>query len=587
MKKLMGAIAFSVILFIGTTGASAQDADMPRVDISGEVRRPQSLSMRDLARFGGEEVRVCEIDGEGNFQGVFMYRGVPLKHLLELAAAAKEDAPFHKLIDLAVEVRGANGSRALLSWGEIMYRQPSNAIIAYRAEPVMPQKDCSSCHKKGEFEKWRAPLSRTIALPRLVLAGDSRTGRSIEGVVSIAVFECAPSMPYVRLKDEQSPSIALVRNGTRIGEVKDLAKFPHRETRVLQVGDGKGFHGAKSFIGVPLAEVLAAQGVAYAPGALFVVSSPGGYRSVFSAGELFLDRMGSGIVLADSAPGSDTLVPGKFSLVFADDVSADRWVKAVDKIEMIEPAKAPMLYIVGVGCGDVSLLTHEAVTCMAKADTFVCTQDIADRFAQYMGSKPVLYDPLLSLANYQKKKNPGLADAEIKARVEEARKEQIKSLKDALAKDMTVAFLEYGDPTIYGSWTYWLYEQVPRARVKVIPGVSAFNAANAMIGVNAAVNGAVVLTVPDGIRRNEDLVRAAGKNGDTIAVFVGLHELKTIVPIFQKYYAADTPVIIAYKAGYARDGKLLKSTLAAVLADAEKEKEKFLGLIYVGPALRQ
>jgi precorrin-4 methylase len=116
--------------------------------------------------------------------------------------------------------------------------------------------------------------------------------------------------------------------------------------------------------------------------------------------------------------------------------------------------------------------------------------------------------------------------------------------------------------------------------------VSAFNAANAMIGRNVAARGSVVITVPDGIRKNEAMLAAVAKNGDTIAIFVGLADLPELMPVLKKYYTDDTPVAIAYRAGYAASGKLVRTDIARVRDVVEKEGERFLGVIYIGPEVR-
>jgi precorrin-4 methylase len=203
-----------------------------------------------------------------------------------------------------------------------------------------------------------------------------------------------------------------------------------------------------------------------------------------------------------------------------------------------------------------------------------------------MGGKPVLYDPLLSLPHYYSKMNPGVPMDEVKRRVEKLRADNITLIKDALKAGKTVAFLEYGDPTIYGSWTYWLYEHFSRDEVRVVPGVSSFNAANAMIGTNVARSGSVIITVPDGIKNNEAMVQAAAKHGDTLAIFIALNEVNNLLPVLRKYYSDGTPVFVVYKAGYSNEGQLIRSTMKEFPGVIEREKEKFLGLIYIGADLK-
>ena len=107
-----------------------------------------------------------------------------------------------------------------------------------------------------------------------------------------------------------------------------------------------------------------------------------------------------------------------------------------------------------------------------------------------------------------------------------------------------------------------------------------------MIARNVAINGSVIITVPNGIRTNEALVKAAAEKGETLAIFVGLTEMKSLIPIFNRYYRGSTPVIVVYRAGYEKEGRLIKTDLSNVLGIIEEDREKHLGLIYIGEALR-
>ena len=98
------------------------------------------------------------------------------------------------------------------------------------------------------------------------------------------------------------------------------------------------------------------------------------------------------------------------------------------------------LYIIGVGCGDTDLITRDALSAMAKADLFVCTGDIASRFRTYMGGKPVLFDPLMTIPNYYRKMKSKLTEEEIKKTTDELRVQYITQMKEALKAGKTSVF---------------------------------------------------------------------------------------------------------------------------------------------------
>jgi precorrin-4 methylase len=220
---------------------------------------------------------------------------------------------------------------------------------------------------------------------------------------------------------------------------------------------------------------------------------------------------------------------------------------------------------------------------MGKADCFISPEDIQKRFAKYMGNKPVLFDPLRNTEFMFQKEHPGLSEKKSKRLLEAQRKKDVQSIRDALDAGKNVALLEYGDPTIYGGWMFWLEDF--KDDIEVITGISAFNAANAMIGKHLGCNGSIVITAPRGLKDNEAMLKAVADNKDTLVIFIGLKELKILKPLFQKYYPNTTPVHLVYRAGYSDSEYMITTSLAEVVETAEKEKEQHLGLIYIGPCL--
>lgn len=555
-----------------------------RIGITGLVKQPLSLSAKDLESMNPAIVRISEMSRAKEFRGVFHYRGVPLKQLLETASVSKEGSDFHKAIDLAIIVRNKDGARAALSWGEVMYRNPGEVIIAFAHTPVIPGKACSGCHSKEEYTRWWAPLHREITFPKLVIAGDFYTERCLEGVSSIEIID--PSHAPDK-KPEKKPSATVTITGAGIKPITigALPSTGHVETLVKSVGDGRGYHGMKAYRGVPLASILEKLKGAVDPAAVFLISAPDGYRSLLSAGELFYSARGNSILLADTLDGAPITDSGKFHVVVPDDLGADRCVQMVERIEMISFSGGAKISIVGMGCGDSRLASLEAISSIMSADVVICADDLRERYARYIGDKPVLFDPLMNARPYVKKLNPSISDAALDKIISDNRKAAIEAVRKALANEKSIAFLEYGDPTIYGSWSYWFRENFPSSTITVVPGISAFNAANAMIGKNVAARGSVILTVPDGIRKSEEMVQAVAKNGDTLAIFVGLREFQSLAPILEKYFDKKTPVAIAYKAGYAYGSSLVRTTLGEAAGVIAAQSEKHLGLIYIGSGL--
>jgi hypothetical protein len=67
---------------------------------------------------------------------------------------------------------------------------------------------------------------------------------------------------------------------------------------------------------------------------VFLLSAPDGYRALLSYGELFQTLSGDRILISDRND-KPAKKGGLFNLIIPDDLMADRWVYAVDKIEVI------------------------------------------------------------------------------------------------------------------------------------------------------------------------------------------------------------------------------------------------------------
>jgi precorrin-4 methylase/DMSO/TMAO reductase YedYZ molybdopterin-dependent catalytic subunit len=569
MKKTSGVVCVLFILFVFSGVAFSSS-----INVTGVVKQPLNLSMDDLKRFESVSVRLNEVRTDKSYHGAFNYYGVPLKILLEIASIQKGETDFSKQVDLAIAVSNKEGKQVVLSWGEIFYRNPADIVVAVSATPVMPLRDCKNCHQPEVFERWYNPLKRQIGFPKLVVTNDFYTDRSLEDITNIEVVDLQPKIAVNKQIELFSPEFSITGAVKQTFDITDLSSYPQRGVMSKQIGDGRGYHGLQHFQGVSLLELLRKAGIEDDLNTVILVSAPDGYRSLVSYGELLLNQSGKNIIIADKVDDKPLKEQGKFNLIFPDDLSADRLVKAVNKVEVISLKDKPKLYVIGVGCGDTNLLTLEAISCMGKADVFVCAEDIKKRFSKYMGDKPILFDPLHNLKVVAKREE-----------LDETREKNVHLIKEALNAGESVAYLDWGDPSIYGSWRF-LKQYFEDETIEIIPGISAFNAASALMKRDVGCNGSIIITVPKGLKENSAMLKSIAKNGDTIAVFMGLKELEDLMPLIQKYYPNSTPVALVYHAGYSLKEHLIRTTLDKVSDIAKKEKEKWLGLIYIGPCLK-
>lgn len=333
MKRALSICLLVVLLFLAAKGWSASG---PAITITGAVRQPLNVTLGDLSRFEPVSVRLNEVTSDSTYHGAFRYRGVPLKTLLELADIQKKETDFFKQIDTAIIVRSKSGKQTVLSWGEVFYRNPAEIIVADSAAPVMPMKSCKDCHQPEVYERWYSPLKREVGFPKLVVANDFYTDRSLEDITNIEVVDLHPGMVTKKLSKLFSPAFTITGKVKKRLDIEDLSNYPHVEVAVKELGDGRGYHGLKIFGGAPLKNLLDKAGIEPDLNTLFLVSAPDGYRSLISYGELFLNPSGRNFIIADKVSGEPLRKDGKFILIAPDDLAADRWVKAVEKIEVIQ-----------------------------------------------------------------------------------------------------------------------------------------------------------------------------------------------------------------------------------------------------------
>ncbi|WAC07768.1 MAG: SAM-dependent methyltransferase [Thermodesulfobacteriota bacterium] len=574
-KKIMVLFSLAFLLLVGVKGWAGV---LPVLSVTGMVQQPLFVTLQDLENMQSLFVRYNEVaNSEGHSEGDVYFRGVPLKNLLELACVQKdEDANFFKPIDLAIVVKNKKGSQTVLSWGEVLDHNPGDVVIAL-----------STIHAKNPKVDTGAEGAKSpMGFPKLVIANDIFPDRSLNEVSQIEVLKVASGLIFKKTETLSSSEVTVTGAVKNTFTLKNLSDFPRIDVDVKQRGEGNGTPKLKKFSGVSVRKLIEKAGVASDPNTVFLVSDPDGYRSLISYGELFFNLLGERrLIIADTADNHPLEKSGKFAFVAPDGLSAGRWVKAVSKIEAITIKPHAKLYIMGMGCGDTSLLTMDTLFYLARADVFICPDEMKTRFARYIGEKPILFNHKDYMEWVFKKNHPELSQDELQKSLKAERDKVLTTVKDALAQGKNVAFLDYGDPTIFGTCWRWLKASLPDEDTKIVPGLSAFNASNALTGRDVSCKGTIVVIAPDGFKNNEALIKAIADKGETMAIFMGLREMPNLMPTLQKYYPEATPAAIAYNSGRKEKETLVRTTLGDLPKVVEKESEKSMGVIYIGGCL--
>jgi len=332
-KILIFLISIELIIFVFQIWIGP----VPVLSVTGEVKQKLRMDMEDFAEFDYATVRLNEVSRNGRFHGVFRYRGPTLRELLESAVIEKSKPDFNKDLDLAIVVRNKSGDEVVLSWGEIFYRNPADVIIALETMPVMPHHD--KAHIPEVYWSWLDQLDRKVGMPRLVIANDFYTDRSLEEITEIKVVDLHPKVDRKVMDILFSPEFTVSGDVEYPFDTDTLSPWQRKEILYKEVGDGQGYHGLKLAGGVPLVDILKKAGIRDDLCSAVVVSAPDGYRTLLSYGELFMAPSGRNIMIADMKAKRPLKKGGRFFMVIPDDLSADRNVKAVEKIEVISPQR--------------------------------------------------------------------------------------------------------------------------------------------------------------------------------------------------------------------------------------------------------
>jgi DMSO/TMAO reductase YedYZ molybdopterin-dependent catalytic subunit len=322
-------------LFFVLLHAPALAADQaPSLNVAGAVNQSVALSVDDLRNLHSVTVQGNGVMRDGAFRGVFAYRGVPLRTLLQMAGVHKTDATFSKPVDLAVLAESEDGRQVAMSWGEIFFQAHKPIIVATSAEPILPKKDCSSCHEPETFKPRLQEYERDIGFPKLVVPADTYADRYLEHLSSLRVVELEPPEGDREAK-LYSGSVTVEGDVANPGAVRDTSGMERERVRAVHLGEGRGYHGIDTFSGYPLQRFLQAAEPRADVASVFLVRAPDGYQALFSYGEVYLRDPGDGLLLADRENGKDLKKGGELCLVAPADKMADRWVKAVRTIKIL------------------------------------------------------------------------------------------------------------------------------------------------------------------------------------------------------------------------------------------------------------
>ncbi len=344
-----GLILIAALLLLEVNRVGAGDFSF---SIVGEVKFPLKITAADLQKMPAISLRLRRFSETGKYKGLCVYRGVPLRFVLEKAKIRKRaGAAFKHKSDVAIRLRGSSGTELTLSWGEVFYASnPTHYLLIFlksvirpTAHPSVRAGSCLNCHNGHTVRKGRllprVPREKLEGIS-LLLAKNGNVVQLLEDLRLIDVTSANRVLPRKSDRNHVYSSRVSVVEGKWKTSLANFLKSTApklRTFRLPEIGSGCGYHGTFSFSGYALSEIFARQ-ISNPKFRGMLVSAPDGYRTFVSKNEI-VGAMGRKAILAVRKNGSPLEKPeGKFMLVLPNDLFFDRWIRAVDRIEILTGA---------------------------------------------------------------------------------------------------------------------------------------------------------------------------------------------------------------------------------------------------------
>lgn len=228
------------------------------------------------------------------------------------------------------------------------------------------------------------------------------------------------------------------------------------------------------------------------------------------------------------------------------------------------------LHLVSAGIGDADNMTLRAYRVIQAADVILGMSFVLAGLESLLNGKE-RHDAGHGL--FTRLARRALSDAD--AAQQEARVRQV--IRRAHADGKRVAVLEFGDPTLFGPQIGYLREFADLSPV-VVPGVSSFNAANALLALPllGGGNDALRLTTLAGLRR-----RGAAPGEPTVLFSMGM-DWQALQDELTHGLPPETPVALVSHAGFRDRQSVLQSCVGNLAADATGADTPWASLVYVG-----
>lgn len=335
MKTLIALFVMGASLLMGGTadiGKNGNDyynrlpvmeLETAELVVDGEVAKPGPVDLKAFP-LHVVTIRHAHLHHKGReFMGAYRIEGVSLFDILKMRRVRKKANEFPPPVDLFLEISDAAGHVVMVSWGEVFFaRTPHRILVATRISPIVPTKVKSAM-----------PMPDSSML---VCADDLYGVRNLPMPNRITVRAAKVNVPINRKLDYvASRRIKISMGDIVVTELTEGFRLPGRRSmRSVFYGRGRGFHGFHDFTGWDLASVLDRYintDPEFLARGYLVATSVDGYRSLYSASEVFNRNDGNVFLLLDGGLCENK---GPWALFPGPDFFSDRAVAGVNEIRV-------------------------------------------------------------------------------------------------------------------------------------------------------------------------------------------------------------------------------------------------------------
>jgi precorrin-4 methylase len=265
-------------------------------------------------------------------------------------------------------------------------------------------------------------------------------------------------------------------------------------------------------------------------------------------------------------------------------------------------------YIIGIGPAGPQTATLQALETIKKMDAIVASDRYVKLFADYVGDTPMVFDPWKGRGKSKRKPYDKLTKEE-KAKFQAERLKvldrNVNEIKKLLAQGKDVGLLASGNPCLLGPTCLYVDRFDPND-VIVIPGMGCDAAAMAALKrstIPAHGTRFVLQSAPHFLTRNIDVPNLPFSNTEnkelekqiltdlakyehTMVLYMALRDPVTLFNTLGKYLPKDMPAACVFWAGYPDKQRVVRGTVADMGAKLAKDKERGMGLLFVGRFLQ-